>query len=84
VKPRPEIEDGRFPKTDYFFQASPGGWHGWGDDQPFRRPNVGREYLVESARERTKDMMVLGILLLAASWPTILVIVEVIRAHARH
>jgi len=84
VKPKFEIEGARFPKTDCFFQASRNRWDGYsGDEWDFGRPNLGREYLVESARERTKEMIVLGILLLAAAWPTVLAIVEVFRLHHR-
>jgi hypothetical protein len=87
VKPKPEIEGGRFPRTDYFFHSGGDRWHGYwsGDDgRQFRRHNLGREYLVESARERAKEMAVLGILLCAAAWPTVLVIIEVVRLHQRH
>lgn len=85
MKPICQLEKGGFPKTDCFFQAYDGRWHGWGDDQPYPRPpNLGRDYLVKSARERAKEMIVLAILLLAAAWPTVLVIVEVLRAHSRH
>lgn len=84
MKPICQFEERRFPETDCFFQAYAGRWRGW-DDEPFpSRPNPGREYLVESARERTKEMIVLGILLFAAAWPTVLVIVEVFRLHHRH
>ena len=84
MKPICQFEERRFPQTECFFQAYAGGWRGW-DDEPFHhRPNLGREYLVESARERTKEMIVLAILLFAAAWPTVLVIVEVFRLHHRH
>jgi len=43
------------------------------------RYNLGREYLIEAARERAKEMAVFGILLLAAAWPVIAMIVEVVR-----
>jgi hypothetical protein len=85
VKPICQFEEPKFPRTDCFFQSYGGRWHGGDGDQPFRRRhNVGREYLVESARERAKEMAVLGILLCAAAWPTVLVIIEVVRLHQRH
>jgi hypothetical protein len=85
VKPICQFKESKFPRTDCFFQAYTGRWHGWDGDEPFRRrPNLGREYLVESARERAKEMVVLGILLCAAAWPTVLVIIEVVRLHQRH
>jgi hypothetical protein len=85
VKPICQFEEPKFPQTDCFFQAYAGRWHGGDNDQPFRRRhNLGREYLIESARERAKEMIVLGILLFAAAWPTVLVIIEVVRLHQRH
>ena len=84
MKPICEFEEPKFPRMDCFFQSYGGRWHGGDGDQPFRRHNLGREYLVESARERAKEMAVLGILLCAAAWPTVLVIIEVVRLHQRH
>ena len=84
MKPSCQFEDRRFPRTDCFFQAYTGGWPNW-EDEPFRRRhNLGRDYLIESARERTKDMVVLGILLFASVWPIILVMIEVARLHKGH
>ena len=80
---KPLCQFGRrgFPQTDCLFQTYAGRWHGW-DDEPFRRRrNLGREYLIEAARERAKEMVVLGILLFASAWPTILVIIEVARLY---
>jgi hypothetical protein len=88
VKPDPQFEDSRFPRIDYSFQARSGRWHNYGgsdDNWNFRRHNLGREYLIEAARERAKEMVVLGVLLLAAAWPTILVMIEVARLYkSRH
>ena len=86
MKPICQFEEPRFPQTDCFFQTYAGRWRGGDDDdQPFRRRyDLGCEYLVESARERAKEMAVLGILLCAAAWPTVLVIIEVVRLHQRH
>jgi len=85
VKPVCQFARRKFPQADCFFQASRDGWDGFSaDGWDFGRPSIGREYLVKSARGRTKEMIVLGILLLAATWPTVLVIVEVLRAHSRH
>jgi hypothetical protein len=84
MKPVCQFEERGFPQTDCFFQASAGRWHGW-NDEPFRpRPNLGRDYLVEAARERAKEMAVLGILLIAATWPIVLVIIEVARLYKSH
>jgi hypothetical protein len=85
MKPICQFEERGFPRTDCFFQTYAGRWHGWDDDEPFRpRPNLGREYLVEAARECTKEMAVLGILLVAAAWPTILMMIEVARVYKSH
>jgi hypothetical protein len=81
VKPRPEIDGARFPRTDFFFHVGRGGWHGyWSSDdgRQFRRYNLGREYLIESARERAKEMAVFAIILATAAWPVIYMIVSVV------
>ena len=83
MKPKPEIEGTRFPRTDYFLHS---GFSGWGrywsnDDGQFRRHNLGREYLIEAARERTKEMAVFGIILAAAAWPVIYMIVTVVQLY---
>jgi hypothetical protein len=84
VKPVCQFEKRSFPRTDCFFQARRGRWDGYsGEEWDFGRRNVGREYLVEAARGRAKEMIVLGILLFAAAWPTVLVIIEVFRLHHR-
>ncbi len=81
MKPSFQFDNERLPRTDCFFQSGVDRWHGhWSnDDGGFRRHNLGREYLVEAARERAKEMAVFGILLFAAAWPAILMIVEVVR-----
>ena len=86
MKPSSQFEDRRFPRTDSFFQAYDGQWHGfWPEDNESpRRHNLGRQYLVEAARERAKEMAVLGIILFASAWPTILVIIEVTRLYKSH
>ena len=86
MKPSFEFEKGRFPQTDYFFQSGIDRWHGhWSnDDGDFRPHNLGREYLIEAARERAKEMAVFGILLFAAAWPAIAMIIEVVRFYKTH
>jgi hypothetical protein len=81
VKPICQFEKRGSSRTDCFFQAYDGRWHGYwpsDDDQP-RPYNLGREYLIEAARERAKEMIVFGVILIAAAWPVIAMIVEVIR-----
>jgi len=86
VKPQCQFKNSGFPRVDYFFQAYEGHWNGYrpGDDENPRRRNLGREYLIEAARERTKEMAVLGVLLLASAWPAISMIVEVARFYRGH
>lgn len=86
MKPDFQFDHQRFPRTDCFFQSGADRWyHYWSNDEgDFRAHNVGREYLIAAARERAKDMVVLGILLLAAAWPIVLVMIEVARLHQTH
>jgi hypothetical protein len=82
MKPKAEIERARFPKIDCFFQAGRSGWNGYsGDEWDFGRPNLGREYLVEAARERAKEMAVFAIILTAAAWPVIYMIITVVQLY---
>jgi hypothetical protein len=78
VKPPPPFKGSRFPQTDYFFQSGGGRWDGYsGEDWHFRRSSLGREYLIESARERAKEMAVFGVIVIAAAWPVIYMIFTV-------
>jgi hypothetical protein len=82
VKPKPEIDGSRFPRSDFFFHSGWNGGHGyWPSDggQQFSGYNLGREYLIESARERAKEMAVFAIILAAAAWPVIYMIVTVVQ-----
>ena len=81
MKPKFQFDDGRFPRTDYFFQSGAGRWHGhWpGDDERFRRYNLGREYLIEAAREHAKEMAVFAIIMIIAAWPVIYMIITVVQ-----
>ena len=86
MKPKPEIEGRGFPRTAYFFQSGFSGWGGgkWSnDDGQFRRHNLGREYLIESARERTTEMVVFGIILATAAWPVIYMIVTIVQLYLK-
>ena len=86
MKPQCQFKNSGFPRTDCYFQAYEGRWSGYwpGDNENPRRPNLGCEYLIEAARERTKEMAVLGILLLASAWPAISMVVEVARFYRGH
>jgi hypothetical protein len=81
VKPNFQFDDNRFPRTDYFFQTGAGRWHGYwsNDDGEFRHYNLGREYLIEAARERAKEMAVFAVILVASAWPVIYMIVAVVQ-----
>jgi len=80
VKPQCQFSNRRLPRTDCFFQTDAGRWHYWpgGDDQP-RRYNLGREYLVEAARERAKEMAVFAIIMIIAAWPVIYMVITVVQ-----
>ena len=54
---------GRFPQTDYFFHSGFGQWRGhfWSSDGEDRSRfrnlfDLGREYRIEAARERAREM----------------------------
>ncbi len=81
MKPKAQFDDKQFPRTDCFFQARGGRWRGYGGDENwnFRRYNLGREYLIESARERAKEMVVFAIILAAATWPMIYAIITIVQ-----
>jgi hypothetical protein len=75
-----------FPLTDYFFHSGFGDWRGHsspydGDDgSEIRRfHNFSREFLIESARERAKEMAVFGFLVVVAAWPVIYMVVTVVK-----
>ena len=75
---------GRFPLTDYFFQSGFGEWHGYsspydGDDEFRRFHNFSREFLREAARERAKEMVVFGFLVLISAWPVVYMVVTVVK-----
>ena len=75
---------GRFPLTDQCFQAGFGEWRGFsspydGDKGSDVRKfhNFSREFLLESARERFKELTVFALLVLTAAWPVIYMVVTV-------
>lgn len=68
----------QFPRIDYFFHSGLGEWRGqWpssdGDDESESRKfnNLSREFLMESARERVREMIVFGFLVVVSAWPVI-------------
>lgn len=89
MKPRSPSTDGKgqFPQTDYFFHAGFGQWHGgnfWPHDGEDRSRysnfyNLGREYRIEAARERAKEMAVFALIVLTSAWPVLYMIVTVVK-----
>ena len=81
---RSSADDRRFPLTDYFFQSGLGEWRGYsspydGDDEVRKFHNFSREFLMESARERAKEMAVFVVVVLTSAWPVIYMIVTVVK-----
>ena len=77
---------GRFPQTDYFFHAGFGQWRGhfWssdGEDGSRSRHlfDLGREYRIEAARERAREMAVFAVIILTSAWPVVYMIVTVVK-----
>ena len=72
----------RFSQTDYFFQSGFGEWRGYSsphDDESRRFHNLSREFLLESAREQKKEMVVFALVVLTAAWPVIYMVVTVVQ-----
>ncbi len=74
-----------FLLTDYSFQSGLDEWRGYswsgGDDDSDVRKfhNLRREFLLESARERTREMVAFAIVALVAFWPVIYMVVTVVK-----
>ena len=76
----------RFPQTDYFFHSGSGEWRGYSspdDDEnrwEFRNfYNLGREFRIEAARERAKEMAVFALIVLTSAWPVLYMVVTVVK-----
>jgi hypothetical protein len=76
----------RFPLTDYFFHSGIGEWRGYsspfdGDEGSESRKfhSFSREFLMESARERAKEMAVFLLVILTSAWPVIYMVVTVVK-----
>jgi hypothetical protein len=78
---------GRFPQTDYFFHSGFGHWHGryfspYDGEERYRFRNfynLGREYRIEAARERAKEMAVFAVIVLTSAWPVLYMVVTVVK-----
>src|SRR4026207_1161690 len=88
MKPRSPFTGGkgRFPQTDCFFHSGFGQWRGhfWSSDGEDRSRfrnlfNLGREYRIEAARERAREMAVFAVIVLTSAWPVIYMIVTVVK-----
>jgi hypothetical protein len=76
----------QFPHTDYFFHSGFGDWRGYSspydgeDEWRFRNfYNLGREFRIEEARERAKEMAVFALIVLASAWPVLYMVVTVVK-----
>ena len=84
MKPTCQFTTGnrRFPLTDCFFQSGFGEWRGYSapsDDESGRFHNLSREFLLESAREQKKEIIVFALVVLTAAWPVIYMVVTVVQ-----
>jgi hypothetical protein len=85
MKPASPSEGRGFPRTDFCFQSDLKRWRGFwspfGDEEESDRRkfyNFTREFLLESARERAKEMAVFALVVLAAAWPVGYMVVTVV------
>ena len=93
MKPRsPSTDgDGQFPHTDYFFHSGFGHWHGGyfspydGEDRHGVRNfyTLAREFRIEAARERAKEMAVFALIVLTSAWPVLYMVVTVVKLLSR-
>ena len=88
MKPRIPSTGGKrsFPQTDYFFHSGFGQWRGhfWSSDgennSRFRNLfNLGREYRIEAARERAREMVAFAVIVLTSAWPVVYMVVTVVK-----
>ena len=88
MKPGCHCSNGRrqFPQTDYFFHSGSDGWRGYsssfdGDDRSEFRTfyNLRREFMIESARERAREMAAFGVVVVASAWPVIYMVITVVK-----
>ena len=76
---KPIFSPNVFPKTDFHFHSGYGDWGRFFDDEEPRHRSLAQQYLIESARERAKEMAVFGVVVLASAWPVIYMIVTVVK-----
>src|SRR3954463_283685 len=73
------------PPVDYCFHTGLENWRGYsspfdGEDRSEIRKfhNFSREFLLESARERSRETIVFAFVVAAAAWPVIYMVISVI------
>lgn len=86
MKPVGSSEGTRIPRTDYSFHSDMSRWRGFwgpsGDEGAWERKkfyNFTQEFLLESARERMKEMVVFALVVVTAAWPVGYMIVTVVK-----
>jgi hypothetical protein len=87
MKPKGQYERARrFLHTDYFFHSDFGEWRGHsspydGDEGSDSRKfhNFCREFIMESSRERAKEMAVFALVVVVTAWPVIYMVVTVVK-----
>ncbi len=89
MKPKGPSSDGKgqFPHTDFFFHSGFGHWHGGyfspydGEDRNGVRNfyNLAREFRIEAARERAREMAVFALIVLTSAWPVLYMVVTVVK-----
>lgn len=85
----PSAGNKRLPRTDYFFHSGFREWRGWspydGEDWSAFRSfyNLGREFRIEAARERAKEMVVFAFIVVTAAWPVIYMVITVVKLLSR-
>lgn len=82
----PAIGKRRFPLTDYFFQSGIADWAGYsspydGDGGLHSRNfhDFTRKLLLESARERAREMAVFALVIVVSAWPVVYMIITVVK-----
>lgn len=71
-----------FPVTDCFFQSGFGEWRGHASlpgDESGKFHDFSRKFLLESAREQKKEMVVFALVMLTAAWPVIYMVVAIVQ-----
>ena len=75
-----------FPKTDCCFHARIPDWGGYsspydGEERSEIRRfhQLNRDCLLESAKERSREMFVFGLVVLTSAWPVIYMVVTVVK-----